>query len=184
VRRALALVVLFGCGPARVPPGGAGGGVGGAGGGSEEMPDAGPPQFLAFDRDFESFRTWESFHTEGPDGGGDVHTMGPHTEYLSARPPRGSTAFPQGTVIVKVMETSSPPLIVAMAKRGGDYNDMGAPGWEWFQLDENPVQILWRGLGPPGAGTYGGNPSACNVCHLGAQPNDCVASQALQLSGL
>jgi hypothetical protein len=189
VKRALLLLlVVVGCGhkiEMMVPPpdGGTSMNVPDAGDGGAV--DGGGPTFIAFDSDFAPFRTWMSFHKDAPDSGDvtNVHTMGPLTEYLSARPPHGSTEFPVGTIIVKVMENQTPQVIFAMAKRGGGYNDMGASGWEWFQIDEQPdVEILWRGLGPPGANTYGGDPSACNTCHVGAQANDCVASPELQLT--
>ena len=76
--------------------------------------------------------------------------------YLNREPPRGGTSFPVGTILVKVVHPESdagtlPDQIFAMAKRGGDFNDGGAAGWEWFELNpasQSPI-FIWRGAQPP-----------------------------------
>ncbi len=145
--------------------------------------------FLAFASHFKGFRTWEPFPVTT--GGGDpVHTTGPRTEYLKARPDEGASEFPVRTIIVKETDTEAlaDRTVFAMVKRGGDYNASGAAGWEWFELkniDEQNVSIVWRGVGPPAGEQYGGDPNAgCNSCHEGAAKNDFVLSTALQLSDL
>lgn len=151
--------------------------------------DADGETFIAFATHFKGFRSWESFPVTT--GGGDpVHTSGARTEYLQARPAAGADAFPVRTIIVK--ETDAEPLVdrtvFAMVKRGGDYNASGATGWEWFELkniDEESVDIVWRGVGPPAGEKYGGDPNAgCNSCHEGARDNDFVLSTALRLDDL
>lgn len=145
--------------------------------------------FLAFASSFAGFRHWESFQVP-PGDGNTVHTMGPRTEYLNQRPAAGSAEFPVKTIIVK--ETTTEALadrtVFAMVKRGGDYNAQGAAGWEWFELknvDENTVDILWRGVGPPAGEKYGGDPNAgCNSCHLGAKDNDFVLSKSIRLEDM
>jgi hypothetical protein len=74
-----------------------------------------------------------------------------------------------------------------MVKRGGNYDSSGAVDWEWFELknlDDAHVTILWRGVGPPGGETYGGNPTVCNDCHAGARSNDFVWTAGLALPTL
>lgn len=142
-----------------------------------EAPDAGAGSFIAFSQDFEGFTTWAS--STLPDAGPDVHTAGPRTVYLNARPPPGSTAFPKGTIIVKKMPFNT----FAMVKRGGGYNASGALEWEWFELVESQgsVAIKWRGLGPPAGEMYGKSGQTCNQCHAGGAANDFVLTPALQL---
>ena len=167
----------------------------GCGAGAEATDDAGPaidatpPTFVAFPSTFQSFRTWTSFHSDGPpdDGTFPADVLGPRTQYINQPPPHGATAFPIGTVIVEVRESGS-MLIFAGVKRGGGYNAGGATDWEWFELTEDPaggaVAIAWRGLAPPSNDTYGGFPSGgCNACHeaCGAD-NDYVCSPYLQLA--
>lgn len=143
--------------------------------------------FLAFSTTFADFRKWESFHSEGPAVGTQpADVIGPRTQYLNKRPPKGSTEFPVGTIIVEAREFGT-NLIFAGVKRGGGFN-AGAPGWEWFELAETPegvVSIVWRGVGPPDGETYGGDPNGCNSCHAtcGAG-NDFVCSAKLRLSEL
>jgi hypothetical protein len=67
-------------------------------------------------------------------------------------------------------------------KRGGDFNAAGAKNWEYFELQENPVKYIWRGLGPPLGDTYGGDPNGCNNCHEQCAANDYICSPKLQLS--
>jgi len=67
------------------------------------------------------------------------------TEYIKRPPASGSSEFPVGTLIVKEATGGTiPHEIFAMAKRGGGFN-RDAPGWEWFELQDQPVVIVWRG---------------------------------------
>jgi hypothetical protein len=146
--------------------------------------------FVAFPATFQPFRTWTSFHSDGPpdDGTFPPPVLGPRTQYINQLPPHGATGFPVGTVIVEARE-SGQKLILAGVKRGGGYNRGGALDWEWFGLAEDPasgaVSISWRGTFPP-AGGYGGIPTAgCNECHMACGANnDYVCSPKLQLAGL
>jgi hypothetical protein len=151
----------------------------GGGGGNES--DA-PESFLAFSSTFAPFRSWTSFHSDGPRDDGSVtpDVLGPRTQYINKLPPHGATEFPVGTAIVEVRESGK---IFAGVKRGGGFNTGGATNWEWFELTDAPVTIVWRGVGPPIGDTYGGDPNGgCNACHArcGAS-NDYVCSPRLAL---
>ena len=142
--------------------------------------------FVAFACNFDGYKGWPSFFLDGGFNGGSVHASGPRTEYINRTPPHGSGTFPVGTIIVKELQADG--LIFAMVKRGGGYNESGASGWEWFELNPDggagvghDVNLTWRGVGPPAGETYGGDPTTCNACHRGAG-NDSVPSPALQLS--
>jgi hypothetical protein len=143
--------------------------------------------FLAFASDFEHYRSWRSFDLPAAAVPSSPHTDGPRTEYLNREPPKGSTAFPIGTIIVKDIQPTDdqPARTFAMVKRGGTYNANGAVGWEWFELKTvgtSSVGIAWRGFGPPRGETYGGDAFAgCNTCHMGARDNDYVLSPAIRL---
>jgi hypothetical protein len=144
--------------------------------------------FLAFAAQFDGFRSWTSYHYEGTDeGDGGVHVAGPRTEYVNRPPPRGSTAFPVGTIIVKEVGAGDPANhhLFAMAKRGCDFNAQGAKDWEWIELTEAApgATVLWRGVGPPAGETYGGDPTGCNSCHAACTDNDSVCSTRVRLSG-
>lgn len=137
--------------------------------------------FIAFSSSFTDFRTWTSFHSDGPaEGTQPPDILGPRTEYINMLPASGSTEFPVGTIIIEAMETES-QHIVAAVKRGGGYN--GGRNWEYFEIKENPIAIVWRGLGPPNGESYGGDPEGCNTCHTtcGAG-NDLRCSSHLRLS--
>lgn len=164
---------------------------------SNESPsggDGGSQTFVAFASDFSAFRSWYSTPGVGPPGApqpptgpdGGIHS-GPLMTYVNQRPPKGSTSFPVGTIIVK--EPTTPAVtdrqIFAMVKRGGGYDSSGAADWEWFELasvDENNVTVVWRGVGPPTGEAYGGMPNLCNDCHMMAQSNDFVWTAGLELS--
>jgi hypothetical protein len=162
--------------------------------------------FVAFASDFDGFHDWPHRASPAvpspnlppvdaggvaPDGAvtdGGVHPS-PQAEYWNRSPPHGSTSFPLGTIIVKETEEVDPTArqVFALVKRGGDFDPTGAVDWEWFDLTndtDGSVVINWHGYGPPtgSASIYGGNPSVCNSCHLEAAANDCVWSEALQLS--
>jgi hypothetical protein len=144
--------------------------------------------FIAYAPDFELFRSWEAFHLPDSSAQDPVHLAGPKTDYLNKRPPPGSSEFPVGTIIVKEIEVG--PMedrqVFAMVKRGGGYNAAGAPGWEWFELANNPNgslnSIKWHGLGPPAGEMYGGDPNGCVGCHAAGKTNDYVQSPPLLLS--
>jgi hypothetical protein len=150
---------------------------GGAGGGSDAS-----SSFLAFSSTFASFRTWTSFDSAGPadDGTFPADVLGPRTQYINPVPRHGATEFAVGTVIV---ESRASGKIFAGAKRGGDFNATGALNWEWFELTDAPVTIVWRGVGPPIGDTYGGDPNGgCNACHARCGlSNDYVCSPRLAL---
>lgn len=153
-------------------------------GGTEENPAG--DTFIAFSSTFAPFRTWTSFHSDGPpdDGTSPPDVLGPRTQYINQLPPHGSTEFPIGTIIVEARE-SGLMEIFAGVKRGGIFNAGGATNWEWFEIKEAPVAIVWRGVGPPAGEKYGGDPNGgCNACHArcGAA-NDYVCSPSLQLVG-
>jgi hypothetical protein len=163
------------------------GGGGGSSGGDAGGSDGGGPQapFIAFTSTFAEFRTWPSFHSDGPpdDGTFTPDVLGPRTQYINMIPPSGSTEFPIGTVIVEARENGS-QKIFAGVKRGNDFNKTGAVNWEWFELGENPVSITWRGFGPPIGDTYGGDANGgCNACHIKCGSNtDYVCSAKLSLA--
>jgi hypothetical protein len=155
-------------------------------GGSSGGSDGGesPATFLAFSATFAPFRSWPSFHSDGPadDGTFPADVLGPRTQYINTPPPHGASEFPVGTVIVEARENTSHKIFAAV-KRGGGFNTGGATNWEWFELQDPPVTIVWRGLGPPIGDTYGGDPNGgCNACHIkcGAA-NDFVCSPRLAL---
>ena len=151
--------------------------------GSGGDPDT-PDTFLAFSTTFAPFRSWTSFHSDGPadDGTFTPDVLGPRTQYINKLPPPGSEEFPVGTVIVEARENAG-MKIFAGVKRGGGFNSGGAANWEWFELQDNPVKIVWRGLGPPLGDTYGGDPNGgCNTCHTKCAANDYVCSSKLSLA--
>jgi hypothetical protein len=161
---------------------GAAGGLGacGSGGGPGDASET----FLAFSSTFAAFRSWPSFHSDGPvnDGTFPPDVLGPRTQYINLPPPHGATEFPVGTLIVESRESGTQKIFAAV-KRGGGFNTGGATNWEWFELSDAPVTIVWRGVGPPIGDTYGGDPNGgCNACHIkcGAN-NDYVCSPRLAL---
>jgi hypothetical protein len=147
---------------------------------------------VAFQSDFEDFRSWERVHVSDEDLGRG-HLEGPRYVHFQKLPKEGD-AFDVGSILVKTAETGEPTEweVVAMAKRGNGYNDDGAKGWEWFELEiseSGTPLIAWRGLEPPfGSGyecTLGddtGDTAAaaavgdCNVCHAAAWEDDYVQS--------
>ncbi len=141
--------------------------------------------FVAFAADFRGFHSWPAYDvTEDADLVG-IHDGSTVMEYINALPPAGATSFPVGTVIVKEATGGTQAHeMFAMVKRGGGYNS-GAPGWEWFELENtgtDDVIIVWRGVGPPSGETYGGDPNGgCNKCHVDCG-NDAVCAKALDLT--
>lgn len=159
--------------------------IAGCGTGTEEPTDDGgaPQSFIAFAGDFKGFRSWQSYSYSSD--GGSIHNSGPRTEYINQLPPPGSTSFPVGTIIIKDIVSQRPDFF-AMVKRSATYDPGGAKGWEWFDLIDNgdgqTVTINWRGYGPRLGESYGGDPTACNVCHRAATANDSVLSPKIRLS--
>jgi hypothetical protein len=152
-------------------------------------PSSMPSTFIALQRDFEGFESWEAFAWDSA-GMGGTHDPGAVTVYLKERPPAGATAFPVGTIIVKVTpprDATTEEKIFAMAKRGGTFNANGAAGWEWFELKRStsgaPV-IVWRGVGAPAGERYGQTDASCNDCHGAAADNDSVHSPPLRVGEL
>lgn len=153
--------------------------------------------FIAVERDFAGFDRWTRFD-RGPDAVPPIHPEGESIVYVSALPARGATAFPTGTIIVRVTTGGAPAEweVHAMVKRGGAYNAAGAPGWEFFDLRLDTVgdalvpRILWRGEAPPELGEGylspdGGIPLSCSHCHgAGGMRNDSVLGDELYLSEL
>ena len=144
-----------------------------------------PSEFIALQHDFEGFPRWEH-ESLGIAETTPGHPGGQRTVYVNERPPAGADEIPLGTIIVKTMETDDFGLLVlAMAKRGNDYNEDGAVGWEWFELtldDAGRPVIVWRGTDPPDGECYGClpgtmsmiEPTSCNDCHLAAADQDYV----------
>jgi hypothetical protein len=139
---------------------------------------------------FNSFCSWSSAEAVAPPDAGDgLHNIGPLRVYWSQTPAHGSTAFPQGMLILKSSEEADPTkrTIFAMAKVGGGYNAAGGvPNWEWYSLQEDAncqVTGLWSGPLPLASETYSGQPIGdCDGCHSQAKGNDFVWDLALQLS--
>lgn len=148
--------------------------------------------FVAYGAQFTAFRAWPSHHVDGGDLGG--HATGPRTEYLAplAMPEGGSsdaapssaTEFPQGTILVTETEDPANHHVLAMVKRGCDFDPDGARGWEWFELSAGDIgggkeNILWRGTAPPAEKMY----ADCNGCHATrCAGNDSVCSAIFALA--
>jgi hypothetical protein len=155
---------------------------------SVEPGDAGSlePAGPIFDSAFANYTSWKSWDFSSSQDAGP-HEAGGLTAWINKVPPPGSKEFPIGTIIVK--RINSIPQTFAMEKRGPDANQPvnsgGATNWEFFELqtdcDGKTVSHIWRGYGPPIAESYGGDPQACNGCHVNFAGNDFVASTPLQL---
>lgn len=171
--------------------GGASGSIGSDGGFIIPVDDSGKPlAFVANASDFTGFTGWKRFDLGEGDTTVGIHIPGPRSVFINKMPPKGSTVFPQGTIIVKAVQNGPPEnwQIFAMAKRGNSFNVFGAIDWEWFGLSlfsSGVVTIEWRGIGPPADAGYGGPASnPCNNCHRAAQINDYVQTPALELGRL
>jgi hypothetical protein len=139
--------------------------------------------FVAWNSDFKGYKNWASISLDNPNAGGSTHVAGKRTIYINHEPPAGASQFPVGTIIVK--ETAADGKIFARAKVGGTYNDTGAVGWEWYELQTTRgVTIIgWEGKGPRSSESYGGDPNVgCNTCHKLAVDNDYVLTPALRLT--
>jgi hypothetical protein len=150
--------------------------------------------YIALQSDFRNYEDWMKFDSDVvAEHGGTVGTI---TEYLNQLPEKGATEFPVGTMIVKTVQPKDGPVPAthAMVKRGGTFNQTGAPGWEFFELQKNdkgtPI-IVWRGPKPPAGEKYKNllMPDSnmleadCNGCHE-ISKNDAVLSDALKLDAL
>ena len=145
-------------------------------------------EFVALQSDFLNYATtWHSFDL-GSSEVDNVHTAGDRIVYINQLPPHGATEFPVGTILVKTIaaDTATPGKTFAMAKRGGNFNSVEAPGWEWFELQagtDGASLIVWRGLQPPPGENYAGaTGDVCNMCHAAAKTNDYVQNSMLTLS--
>ncbi|MES1205578.1 MAG: hypothetical protein ABUS79_06535 [Pseudomonadota bacterium] len=170
---AMAVAAAAGCGaPARqaTPP-----------------PTATPEPFIAFERDLQAFRDWESIDLPRGGAQGITHVAGVRREYLNRRPPAGATRFPVGTIFIKELREGADAghQLFAMVKRGAGYNRDGATGWEWFELrprTDGSLGIVWRGINAPVGEEYGGDPAGgCNSCHGMSAANDFVKSPVVKL---
>ena len=135
--------------------------------------------FIALDRDFAGYQAWLTLSLPHQDLADITEPMGPRVGFLNRRPPAGATRYPVGTIIMKEIQDDPDPNRwprFAMAKRGDDFNETGATGWEFFLLridgNGNPY-ITSRGLAPNNDGfdgggdsyTPGGAAGGCNLCH-------------------
>jgi hypothetical protein len=140
--------------------------------------------YVAFASNFTGYRSWSSIVVYDDAGRGDpAHVDTPLIEYINQPAPTPPAPFPVGTIIVKEAQVGDPGTrqAFAMAKRGGDYNEGGAPGWEWFEIenvdDGGAVEILWRGVAPAAGELYAGSVNGdCNTCHVNA-PHDGVYAE-------
>ena len=146
-----------------------------------------PAPFIAFERDFQGFRSWREVPLPTLEAQGGTHTVGRAREFVNALPTVGKTSFPVGTMIVKEVANDEKKRadLFAMVKRGSDYNASGASGWEWFELRERTdgsLAIVWRGVNAPNGESYSGDPlGGCNDCHSLARKNDFVKTPTLAL---
>lgn len=154
-------------------------------------PDA-PKTFVAQERDFQTFQTWQSFLVDADGTQSGAHMGGKVTAYVNTLPPKGSTTYPVGSMIVKTIETGDPTKwnIHSMVKRGGDFNLSGAKGWEYIELQyntNNVAVILWRGEAPPLNHGYealtpaGTITMKCNDCHATSKDTDYVMTPDLDI---
>ncbi len=159
----------------------------------DDTPTAG--EFIPLQSDFAGFTSWTHYDV-GDEAVDSVHVAGPREVFINKLPPKGSTHFPVGTMIVKETQVGADKTqweVHAAVKRGGNYNANGAIDWEWFDLslDADAVPTInWSGAQPPPGGGYGapvaGDPSAtdCNTCHAVAKANDYIQDSFLQLKNL
>jgi hypothetical protein len=147
-------------------------------------------EYIALDRDFSAFRSWEKLELGVSEHAG---ATGAKNVYISQRPAPGQTVFPVGTMIVKTIEVAQPLSwqAHAMVKRGGEFNPQGAFGWEFFDLKVDgsgaPPTIMWRGETAPSGHGYEtlpgvevGTQADCNSCHASVN-NDAVLTPGLAL---
>ena len=165
----------------------------GCDGPAAEPADAGPPQFIAIERDFADFRSWERIPIDAtalPTGMSGASAA----IYVWRRAPEDATRWPVGSMFVKAIEEGPPSewILHAMAKRGIPFNGSGTLGWEFFELSIDGAdvpRILWRGEGPMSGHGYGAmQPDGgvielvCNDCHAPAWQDDGVLTPQLSLN--
>jgi hypothetical protein len=154
------------------------------------------PGFVATEADLAGYASWARFD-RGEQPVPPAHPSGQSVVFVNRLPPAGSTAFPVGTIIVRVTPGEHPDPGTweahGMAKRGAGFNASGAVGWEFFDLllwpdpsGEYRPRILWRGESPPQGNGYeapdgGGVELSCNHCHAAATDNDSVLGPELDL---
>lgn len=176
--RACTLLLAAGCGGGEPP---------------SPAPSASPAELVATEAHFVGYDGWTRFD-RGVQGFVPAHPDGVTTVFVNRVPPHGATRFPLGTIIVRQTETGPRETweVHAMVKRGGEYNPLGAVGWEYFDLRLPPEgeplapTVLWRGEGPANEGdgyatAAGGVLLGCNHCHGAVPENDCVLGVELQL---
>ncbi|HWE28365.1 MAG TPA: hypothetical protein VHB97_10205 [Polyangia bacterium] len=136
--------------------------------------------FMAEDSDFADWQSWFGGVLAPNLLDGDVYPPGTRWGYVNHRVPPGTSVYPEGTVLIKLIESpkDDPTLWHAFgfAKRGGGYNAAGAVGWEFFLLRLDAAgtpTIQSRGIAPAfdgfdmdsGSYTPGGSAGSCNICH-------------------
>lgn len=128
-------------------------------------------EFVATDSDFADYENWNELATNtGPDPAlsGFAHGDTNSTRVIWANDDNitmENGEWPVGTILVKKMnvtETGELIGVMAMAKRGADFNP-DHNGWEWFKLAEDGT-INERAADM--------NNNGCNGCHSGAAGND------------
>ncbi|MGC4092559.1 MAG: hypothetical protein QM756_32705 [Polyangiaceae bacterium] len=144
-------------------------------------------QFVPVAESFRGYHSWPSFDVTAEAVVVGIHDGSTVTAYMNQLPATGSAEFEQGTMIVKeAVGGTMEHELFAMARRGGNFNSVGAVGWEWFELENladgnDGVKVVWRGFGPPIGEVYGGDPnSTCNTCHKACTGSVC--SSPLQLA--
>jgi hypothetical protein len=155
--------------------------------------DPGAPQiFIAQQKDFQDFLSWQSFLVDAQGNNSPAHMGGKVTAYLNKVPPKGSATYPVGSIIAKTVEKGEKMKweIHSMVKRGGEFNTQGAKGWEYLELQynsDNIALILWRGEAPPVGHGYealtplGTTTMECNGCHAGSKDTDFVMTPELDI---
>lgn len=128
-------------------------------------------EFIAADADFSNWMGWTLItEKQGTDPFlGDAHSGNtPNTKrriYIKqSNAVRGENGqYPKGTIVVKqiLAGDGSVIMIVAMAKRGGNFNSEDN-GWEWFILNSNgTIQNRGDRL----------SNNMCNICHSAVKSN-------------
>jgi hypothetical protein len=132
-----------------------------------------PPERVPSVDDFQGFQTW----TRTPQATTDVY---PHAVYSNALADQGAP-WQLGAVFVRAEESGPPQawLIHGMARRGGDFDEGLATGWEFFGLfvdETGETRLIWRGAHPPlGAGYVTGDTGVADAGPNGLPEGDCNA---------
>ena len=130
-----------------------------------------PPERVPSLADFADFQTW----TRTPIATTEAY---PHAVYSNPLADRGAP-WALGTAFVRAEESGPPQawLLHGLARRGGDFNQGLATGWEFFGLfiDEHGApQLIWRGEHPPlSAGYIGPDTGVADVGPNGLPDGDC-----------